>query len=338
MFCRNCGNKVEDGSVFCQMCGTKLTETETETTPVSPAIDKPAPEIKPVAETPVNTTPAKAPATEDFLSSQPVIDFSFTGFNTATKPAVEEPVIPESPIITPVFEEPVVEPIIEEPVIVPVIEETAVAEEPAKRFCPNCGTVLEDAERFCPECGSLIEAAIEPEPVAEPIVEEPVVVPVVEEPVIVPVIEETAVAEEPAKRFCPNCGTVLEDAERFCPECGSLIEAAIEPEPVAEPIVEEPVVVPVVEEPITYITPNSPTEYLNNAIARIIPTFTGSENLSEVIVKCDPQMIDIKIGTADTSTLFAAFSALEYYIANGADKNVLGVVQLKIISAVKARI
>ena len=89
------------------------------------------------------------------------------------------------------------------------------------KFCPECGSKLEDDVMFCGECGS---RQPEPEVIPEPVVEEIVPEPVVEEIIPEPVAEEAA----PAGNICPKCGFINEEGNRFCMECGCDMAAPVE--------------------------------------------------------------------------------------------------------------
>ncbi len=90
MYCRNCGNKITDGSKFCSECGTKVVaeESSAAVTPAAPAASMPdMPEIK--AET---TEPAAedAPLFEPFDFKAFGFDFSELGLGTGLKTEVSE--------------------------------------------------------------------------------------------------------------------------------------------------------------------------------------------------------------------------------------------------------
>lgn len=77
---------------------------------------------------------------------------------------------------------------------------------------------------------------------------------------------------------------------------------------------------------------------MDSALGRLIPTFTGFENLSGVIMICDQKILSNNIALTDTDTLFVAFKALCYYMGQGCDANTLGAVRQEIVSVLKSRV
>lgn len=77
---------------------------------------------------------------------------------------------------------------------------------------------------------------------------------------------------------------------------------------------------------------------MDSALGRLIPTFTGIENLSGVIMICDQKILSNNIALTDTDTLFVAFKALCYYMGQGCDANTLGAVRQEIVSVLKSRV
>lgn len=77
---------------------------------------------------------------------------------------------------------------------------------------------------------------------------------------------------------------------------------------------------------------------LDRALAKVIPTYTGNENIVEMISLCNPQIISSNIATADTDTLIVVLKALGFYIELGFDINVLGNVQQNVLAVLKTRL
>ena len=73
------------------------------------------------------------------------------------------------------------------------------------------------------------------------------------------------------------------------------------------------------------------------AINKIIPTYTGTEDLASAMMQCNPQDIKDRVSASDTDTLLVVFKAIGYYIGIGADQNVLGLVQQNVLSTLKTR-
>lgn len=76
---------------------------------------------------------------------------------------------------------------------------------------------------------------------------------------------------------------------------------------------------------------------LDAALSRIIPTYTGMEDLAGAMMLCDPQTIKANIAATDTDSLIVIFKALGYYIGQGGDANVLGMVQQNVLATLKTR-
>lgn len=89
-------------------------------------------------------------------------------------------------------------------------------------------------------------------------------------------------------------------------------------------------------EPLILDTPEAKA-LLDAAINRLIPTYTGAEDLATAMLQCNPQNIKDNVAAADSDTLLVAFKALGYYIGLGADQNVLGLVQQNVLSVLKTR-
>ena len=89
-------------------------------------------------------------------------------------------------------------------------------------------------------------------------------------------------------------------------------------------------------EPVNLHTPEAKS-MMDAAINKIIPTYTGTEDLASAMMQCNPQDIKDKIAASDTDTLLVIFKAIGYYIGIGADQNVLGLVQQNVLSTLKTR-
>ena len=76
---------------------------------------------------------------------------------------------------------------------------------------------------------------------------------------------------------------------------------------------------------------------LDAALSRIVPTYTGMEDLAGAMMLCDPQSIKANIAATDTDNLLVIFKALGYYIGQGGDANVLGMVQQNVLATLKTR-
>lgn len=77
--------------------------------------------------------------------------------------------------------------------------------------------------------------------------------------------------------------------------------------------------------------------YMDAALNKIVPTYTGNESLENAMLLCDPQNIKANISAVDTDTLLVIFKALGYYINQGGDVNILGIVQRNVLDALKIR-
>ena len=89
-------------------------------------------------------------------------------------------------------------------------------------------------------------------------------------------------------------------------------------------------------EPINFNTPDA-NRMMTAALARIVPTYTGMENLAGALMLCDPQLIKANIEATDTDTLLVVFKALGFYIGQGGDAKVLGIVQQNVLTTLKTR-
>lgn len=77
---------------------------------------------------------------------------------------------------------------------------------------------------------------------------------------------------------------------------------------------------------------------MDSALNKIIPTFTGIENLAGSLMLCDPQTIQTSIAATDTDTLIIIFKALGYHMGQGTDPQILGPVQQYVLSTLKQRL
>lgn len=89
-------------------------------------------------------------------------------------------------------------------------------------------------------------------------------------------------------------------------------------------------------EPVNVNTPEA-KRMMDSALSRIVPTYTGIENLAGAMMLCDPQSIKASIAATDTDTLIVIFKALGFYIGQGADANILGMVQQNVLATLKTR-
>ncbi len=89
-------------------------------------------------------------------------------------------------------------------------------------------------------------------------------------------------------------------------------------------------------EPVNLGTPEAKF-MMDSALNKIIPTYTGAENLVGSMMLCDPQVIKSSIASTDTDTLIVIFKALGYHIGQGEDANILGMVQQNVLSTLKTR-
>ncbi len=89
-------------------------------------------------------------------------------------------------------------------------------------------------------------------------------------------------------------------------------------------------------EPINLNSPDA-KQIMDRELGRIVPTYTGFENLAGAMMLCDPQTIKNNIAATDTDTLLVIFKALGYYIGQGGDTNILGMVQQNVLSTLKTR-
>lgn len=89
-------------------------------------------------------------------------------------------------------------------------------------------------------------------------------------------------------------------------------------------------------EPVNVNTPDA-KRMMDGALSRIVPTYTGIENLAGAMMLCDPQSIKASIAATDTDTLIVIFKALGFYIGQGADANILGMVQKNVLATLKNR-
>lgn len=89
-------------------------------------------------------------------------------------------------------------------------------------------------------------------------------------------------------------------------------------------------------EPLNLYAPEAKTT-MDAAINKIIPTYTGAEDLATAMMQCNPQDIKDRVAASDTDTLLVIFKAIGYYIGVGADQSILGLVQQYVLSTLKTR-
>ena len=89
-------------------------------------------------------------------------------------------------------------------------------------------------------------------------------------------------------------------------------------------------------EPVNVNAPEA-KRVMDNALATIVPSYTGLENLVGAMMLCDPQTIKQNISDSDTDTLFVIYKALGYYISKGDDTGILGMVRQNVMATLKAR-
>lgn len=89
-------------------------------------------------------------------------------------------------------------------------------------------------------------------------------------------------------------------------------------------------------EPLNLHTPEAKT-MMDAAINKIVPTYTGAEDLATAMMQCNPQNIKDRVAASDTDTLLVIFKAIGYYIGIGADQSILGLVQQYVLSTLKTR-
>ncbi len=89
-------------------------------------------------------------------------------------------------------------------------------------------------------------------------------------------------------------------------------------------------------EPFNLNDPNAKS-MLDAALSRIVPTYTGMEDLAGAMMLCDPQKIKTNIATTDTDNLIVIFKALGFYIGLGGDANIIGMVQQNVLATLKTR-
>ncbi len=68
--------------------------------------------------------------------------------------------------------------------------------------CPKCGCGITRADAKCPQCGVLLKWVKKPEQKRQ---------------------EDEKSADKPGAgaRFCPGCGSKLDEGQKFCPQCGT---------------------------------------------------------------------------------------------------------------------
>lgn len=90
-------------------------------------------------------------------------------------------------------------------------------------------------------------------------------------------------------------------------------------------------------EPVNLYTPAA-KNMMDSALRKILPSYTGTENIVEVLMYYDPQSIKQSIAITDIDSLMIILKALDFYIKQGNDPNVLGLVQQNVFIALKNEI
>ena len=78
-------------------------------------------------------------------------------------------------------------------------------------------------------------------------------------------------------------------------------------------------------------------KYLDGALSKILPAYTGTENLADIMEQSDPEEISYNLAVTDTDSLVVIVKALGYYIGEGIDENILGALQREVVSVLKTR-
>ena len=73
------------------------------------------------------------------------------------------------------------------------------------------------------------------------------------------------------------------------------------------------------------------------ALSKILPAYTGAENLADIMEQSDPEEISYNLAVTDTDSLVVIVKALGYYIGEGIDENILGALQREAVSVLKTR-
>lgn len=229
--CPNCGADVAGNVMFCGNCGYSMPPVNTAGPANGPVCAKCGAPLEPGAmfcTTCGARVQAAAPQQDSYGQSassysQPVQPEPSYGQPVQPEPSYGQPVQPE-----PSYEQPTVQESDYEQAVVseePAFGESAYEQpteqpEQAGRVCPQCGASLAADAAFCNNCGaSVLEAAAQAQEsysYGQPVEQEPVF----DEPVH-EAQNEAASAE--AVRYCPNCGTRLEDDALFCAECGTKV-------------------------------------------------------------------------------------------------------------------
>lgn len=76
---------------------------------------------------------------------------------------------------------------------------------------------------------------------------------------------------------------------------------------------------------------------MDSALNKIIPNYTGIQNLTTMAMLCDPQSIMENISETDTDTLIVVFKALGVYMGQGQKSYALGVIQNNVLETLKTR-
>ncbi len=78
-------------------------------------------------------------------------------------------------------------------------------------------------------------------------------------------------------------------------------------------------------------------KYLDGTLVKIVPDYTGKESIAELIQSSDLQDIFNSISVVDTDSLVVIIKALGYYIGEGENEEILGLVQQEAVSVLKTR-
>lgn len=89
-------------------------------------------------------------------------------------------------------------------------------------------------------------------------------------------------------------------------------------------------------EPFYMSTPDA-KRMADRAVCEIIPAYEETENLAEAMLQCEPREIKEKIASADNDTLFVVYKALDFYMSQGANAQVLGMVKQYVFTTLKSR-
>ena len=208
MFCKKCGNQLNEGAKFCAKCGNAVEQTQ-PTVEATPIVDESKPlckncgnELKEgmkfcakcgTAVTVDEVVTESEPEVVDEIAVESVPEEMVE--ETVENETTAEPIVEEDPIT-----EEVTQAVEEE---VPTIEEEAPVIEESKPVCKNCGAELKEGVKFCVKCGA-------PVLMAETVFAE----------TAAPIVEE-------GKPLCKNCGSELREGVKFCVKCGQPTDIAV---------------------------------------------------------------------------------------------------------------